>query len=230
MNKKLLLVTGCCFLLIIQACKKDNSTEDPYKGYDYFPVNTGHELTYNVDFITKSSFTGLWDSTHYQILERIDSTFLDGEGRETQRIERYIKNDTTPDWTIYKVWTANRLLNSAQREEDNIRYVKLSFPQYTTNEWNGNAENNLDPQNYKYTSIHVPFSIGSLNFDSVSTVLQYEDTTLINSDYYMEQYATNVGMIYKINKDIKYNICGLPSCDSITEAYIYQETLVSFVK
>lgn len=215
---------------MINACKKDNSEEEPYKGRNYFPTNTGHELIYNVDLITKSSFNGRWDSINYKIKEVITGTYLDNEGRETQRIERYIKNDTATDWTIYRVWAANLLTSSGQRVEENIRYIKLIFPQNLNQSWNGNVQNTEGERFYKYTGLHVPFSLGSLSFDSTCSVLQFEDTTFINANYYLERYATNVGMIYKINKDIKYNYCGLPSCDSILEAYIYSETLESYIK
>ena len=228
--KKILFLLFPVLLFGISSCKKDNSEEEPYKGKNYFPVNTGHELIYEVDLITKSNFTGLWDSAHFQIKEVIAGTYLDNEGRETQRIERFIKNDTTPDWTIYKVWASNLLTSTGQRVEDNIRYIKLYFPQYKDKNWDGNVQNTLGTRYYKYTDLHVPLTMGSLTFDSTCTVLQYEDTTLINSNFYQEKYATNVGMIYRINRDISYNYCGLPSCDTILDAYIYQETLVSFIK
>ena len=230
MKNKLLLLAGL-LLVFVSACKKIPKDDvEPYKGKNYFPVNTGHELVYNVEHITKSSFTGLWDSAQYQIREIIAGTYLDNEGRQTQRIERYIKNDTTPNWTIYKVWAANLLNSTGQRVEDNIRYIKLYFPQYLDKTWDGNVQNNLGGRYYRYLNLHVPLTLGSLYFDSTCTVLQYEEGTLIDSSYYAEKYATNIGMIYRENKDINYNYCGIPSCDTIIDANIYRETLVSFIK
>jgi hypothetical protein len=219
-----------CIMLFIHACKKDNAIVEPAISKDYFPVDSGHEVIYDVELFTKSSFTGLWDSTIYQIKEVIAGTFLDNQNRETQRIERYIKNDSLPDWTIYKVWAANRFSTKAQREEDNIRYVKLNFTQPVGMEWNGNAENTLGTRMYRYVSIDEPFALGSLLFDSTCTVLQFEESNLIDSSYYAETYAAGVGLVFKENKDIHYNYCGNPACDSIIDAYIYREKAVSFVK
>jgi len=217
-----------CFLLVLASCKKDNEVKDLSVPKSYFPADSGLTLIYNVDNYVKSAFTGTWDSLHYQIREIIAGHYLDNEGRITQRIERYIKNDTATSWTIYKVWAANVTSLNAQREEDNIRYIRLYFVLSGEESWNGNSQNTLPAQEYRYIGLHEPATIGALSFDSTISVLEYEDTTLINSNYHMLQYAAGVGMIYKEYKDIKYNYCGIPSCDTITEAFIYRETLLSF--
>lgn len=228
--KKYIVLGFFSSLLFLQACKKDNAIEESVLQRDYFPVNVGHELIYDVEYITKSGFSGIWDSSLYQIKEVITETYLDNEGRETQRIERFIKNDTSTTWTIYKVWASNRLNETGERVEDNIRYIKLNFFLSLNKGWDGNSKNTLGLRTYQYTSMNEPLTLGSLTFDSTLTVLQFEDSTLINANYYVEKYASKIGMIYRENKDINYNFCGNPSCDSIIDAYIYKETLVSYIK
>jgi hypothetical protein len=39
--------------------------------------------------------------------------------------------------------------------------------------------------------------LGTLDFDSVCTILQIADTSLISIEYHSEQYAANVGLIKK---------------------------------
>jgi hypothetical protein len=219
-----------CFLLILASCKKENKVEDLSVPKSYFPADSGLELVYNVDHYIKSAFTGTWDSLHYQIREIIAGNYLDNEGRLTQRIERYIKNDTAINWTIFKVWAANVTSLNAQREEDNIRYIRLYFVLSGEESWNGNSQNTLPAQQYHYIGLHEPATIGALSFDSTISVLEFEDTTLINSNYHMMQYAAGVGMVYKEYKDINYNFCGSPNCDTIKDAFIYRETLISFHK
>jgi len=221
-----------CILFSIHGCKKDNEVREQGISKEYFPVNPGHEVVYDVELITKSSFTGLWDSSYFSIKEVIASTYLDNENRVTQRIERFIKNDTTPDWTIYKVWAANRLSTSAERYEDNIRYVKLNFAPGLGKECNGNSQNTMEPWMYRYSAIDQPGSLGNLYFDSTLTVIQFEDSNAVFLWDYTEQYATGIGMIYKENRELEFipSLSPCDSCDNIEEAYIYRERAVSFVK
>jgi|SRR5665213_987400 len=193
-------------ILIINSCTKDKNTSingDP-AGYGYFPIDTGHWVIYDYDSVALSPFGN--DSFHFLLQEYIRSTFLDNTGQTTERIERYeMQNDTSP-WTIVNVWTANLHTNDAERVEDNVRFVKLAFPVQSSATWNGNAYNNINPEwDYTYTSIDQPLTIGSLSFDSTLTVLQVNNTNLVQQQYGIEQYAKGVGMIYKEFKNDSVN-------------------------
>jgi hypothetical protein len=212
-------------IFVCSSCKKSKDEVEPYKGKDYFPVNIGHEVVYDVRLITYDNFTGIWDTAAYQIKEITDSTFKDSQNRETQRIVRYIDNDTTAGFIPYKVWTANLTTSTGQREEDNIRYIKLNFPQNLNMTWDGNSLNTLRLQYYKYISLHAPLTLNGIPYDSTCTVLQQKDSDLTKNYFSEEKYATNVGMIYKINQKILYDSIG-----AVHSASIYTETTASFKK
>lgn len=226
MNKQLPILF--LFALVFIACEKNETTEAVYLGINYYPSHVGYELIYDVDSIIKDKFTGLTDTFQYQIRERIDSIYTDNEGRPTMRIERYKRSTINDPWIIHRVWAANKSNTYVHRVEENIRYVKLIFSVLANKKWNGNAFNTLGERTYRYQSVHQAENFGSFNFDSTLTVLQFEDTTLINKDSYLEKYATNVGMYYKENISIKYNFSPNPNYDTINEAVIYIERLNSF--
>lgn len=223
MKNILILVLFISFLWTT-GCKKLNEGDiEPYKGKSYFPVNVGHELIYNVEELTRNQTTGTWDTTHYLVKEIITGTFTDSAGRETQKIERYIKNDTFLSFTLYKTYSGNLLTSTAHRVEDNIRYIKLYFPQYLDKNWDSNGQNSLGGQYCKYIYLHQPLTQAGLSFDSTCAVLQLIDSTTAKSKYYLEKYAAKVGMIYKINQELHYDLNG-----TMTTGSIYKETLVSY--
>lgn len=211
-------------LLIISSCSKNEEQAPIYMGYNYFPVNIGHTLYYDGDSTITDEFTQTTRTHHFQIKEIIDSTYLDVQNRPTQRIERYVRDSVYQPWTIFKVYSATRNNLHAERFEDNVRYVKLVFPAAQNIQWNGNSMNTNNPLDYNYTAVNTPFSINNFNFDSVLTVLQEEEYNLIEQRYFTEQYATNVGMIYKENVklDIDFNQ------QTVKSGYIYKETLTSY--
>ncbi|MDD5570222.1 MAG: hypothetical protein PHD97_03605 [Bacteroidales bacterium] len=196
--KKLLTILLLLIITII-SCKKDKPDTPVDLGYSYLPNNIGHWVIYQVD-------STVWDGNfipphidtfHYKIKEYVESTFSDNSGRTTQRLERYIKLCDACNWEIKDVWYLNLTPSTAEKIEENERFIKLIFPVKLNAIWKGNAYNTWADWDYEYVSVNEPAQINSLSFDSTLTVMQNHDSTLIYSDYSVESYAKNVGMIYK---------------------------------
>ena len=139
---------------------------------------------------------------HYQVMEVIDSSILDLQGRTNQIILRYFRHSASDPWNFTATWTEYLTLSSAYKNEDNVPYHKLSFPISAGITWNGNDANNLGAEDYKYLDFHVPRNIGGFNFDSTLTVLHTDDDNYVQKKFGEEIYATGVGMIYKEKDDL----------------------------
>ncbi|MFH0896211.1 MAG: hypothetical protein V2A54_17395 [Bacteroidota bacterium] len=197
------------FLLMLSAlflfsCKKD-PVQNSDTGYGYFPVNVGHAVVYDVDSTVWDDFQ---DSVFYfsaECRELIESSFIDGEGKESQRIERWGRMADTNAWAITDIWYSYRNSMNAQKVEENNRFIKLVFPVKTTARWNGNAMNSLGEVEYKYTDAFEPKSYNGLSFDSTITVLESADSNLVYKNLSYEVYAKGVGMIYREIFNIEYN-------------------------
>jgi hypothetical protein len=214
-----------CFLLpLILSCKK--TKVDPVDvGYCYYPANIGHWVLYDVDSTFYNNFTHTVVISHFQIKEYIESTYADNQNRPTERIERYKIRDSLP-YYLKDVWTSTLTPSTAERVEENIRYVKLVFPIEDGKTWNGNAFNYLDPQDYNYVNIFKPYSIKGITFDSTVTVIQTIDSNLVGARLKMEVYANNVGLIYKRYRDVKKQ--PNPLHDSIISGVDYSMRIVTF--
>jgi hypothetical protein len=217
-------------LALLAGCKDDDSNTGTPTGliYSYAPSNIGHELVYDVSLITKDEFTGAKDTSIYQMKEVIESTFIDAQGRPTQRLERYTRPTVNDPWVIDQVWTSNLTSNHYERKDDNTIYVKLVFPVGNNVTWNGNVYNTLDPMIYEYRDLHLPMTLGSLSFDSTLTVLQVDEDNFIETIFSKEQFATNVGLIYRENNYIKKDYT-IPNQPGIKAQSLYKQTLISFV-
>jgi hypothetical protein len=210
-------------LLFISSCKKDNKVPPLNLGYNYFPNNVGHYVIYNADSMVINAFTSTTDTFIFQIKEVIDSIFMDGSNRPTQRLVRYKRPNDTSKWVLEKVWSANLTATDAEKVEDNIRYVRLIFPPNLNASWNGNGFNTMGDWEYQYTAVDVPLTLNSVNFDSTLTVVQLNNHNGIQNQYYEEQYARNIGLIYKqITDETSTAIFG-----PYTSGVIYTETYVS---
>jgi len=219
---------SCMMLLlavILGSCNDDDNTTSP-SGliYSYFPTNTGHEVIYDVSLITKNPFNGAEDTSIYQIKEVIESTFLDDEGRPTQRLERYRRDNPNDAWVISDVWTSTLTTTRVEKKEENITYVKMVFPINYTVTWNGNSLNTEEPLEYSFDNIHQPDFLGGINFDSTLTVMQQNDEFYNESFYKIEKFAPGVGLIYKEDNEIVFQ----KPLSGIKSQTLYKETIVSW--
>ena len=208
------IVIPILFILAFYSCKKDVEIVDLH--YDYFPVKTGSWVIYNVDSIAHNDFTYKVDTFYFQVKEIIESQFLDNEGRNTQRIERYYRSNPDSSWILRNVWAANRTEKTAERVEDNIRYIKLIFPIVKNAKWDGNIANTLDEVRYEFKNIHSAYSLDALSFDSCLVVQHENELTPFSDKFGQEVYANHIGNIYR-----KYTNLVKQADGTITSGYDY---------
>lgn len=230
------LVSISALLLFFVSCKKDSVIEEPPNlGYDYFPLSVGKYIVYDVDSTKYRALEG--DTVHktYRIKEILDSVFTDNQGRTTYRMSRYIKiyNPTVSydsmQWTIKDVWAVNLTNTTAEVVEENIRYIKLTFPVVLSNTWNGNAQNTMGTWDYKYTALNEQVTLNSVVYSNVLTVTQKEYSTALGRQYYAEKYAKGIGMVYRQIDDYVFKIeNGVLYPGVISEGLIYKMTIVEY--
>ncbi|MBP6335425.1 MAG: hypothetical protein KA444_08135 [Bacteroidia bacterium] len=203
-------------VICLSGCKDDKlepGIEDQYK--TYFPLAAGHWVEYDADSVVHLDIDDAYyidtaiRTYSFQIREEIDSSYIDSEGDVAWRISRYKRYTDADPWTYLNLWTAKMNAYSGQKVEDNIRFIKLSFPLDPRTSWNGNAYNNYPPEEYLYENIHDPLSIGSHSFDSTVMVIQNDFVSGINKIDKREVYAAGVGMISKVQDSI--NTVHLPN-------------------
>jgi hypothetical protein len=222
--KKLLLLLSLPFLLVLNSCKEDETIQVPPVYFNYVPTNIGNTITYDVDSTYYNEFDSSVAVFHFQIMERIDSTYIDNQGRPTQRIERFKRDSVSGPWYPVSTWNSTLTTARFERVENNMRYVKLGFPISSSTTWNGNAYNTLGYEEYYYDTYHEPFSIATFSFDSVSTVIQVDDNNLIHRKYGEEKYANHVGKIYKEFIDADKYLTG-----QYKQGIVYKETINSYI-
>jgi hypothetical protein len=227
MQKKILPVIF--FFLLIVACDKKKVPEQINVGYNYFPLSIGSYTVYEVDSLAKDDKLAKDTVFKFLIKEVIESAFTDNTGKAAFRIERYKKkyNPKIPYaaqlWELKQVWYANRTETVADRVEDNARYTKLIFPVKEGAVWDGNASNTLGEKQYKIIAVDQQETIGSNKLDSVASVLQSNSENLVETNYSIEKYARNVGMVYKqdiiLSKQPKNNSDTPPFDDTVVTNY-----------
>jgi hypothetical protein len=195
------------FIIAIEACQTE--VDQPKEiGLALCPTNIGREVVYSVDSIVYDDFKqrddNKPDSFNFQLREVITSKFTDNTGKDAYKIIVYKRMNDSFNWEPYKVVSMNVNLENMQKVEDNIRFLKLSFPVSANKTWNGNIYNSLNPKNYTYSKMYFNGKVGSFILDSLVSVEQENDSNFIEKNLSKEIYASSIGLVYGQYDSINY--------------------------
>jgi hypothetical protein len=136
--------------------------------------------------------------------EFITESFLDNQNHPATMVERSIRFSVTEPYQVQKVLAQKRTHTSAQRFEDNQRFVLLTFPLRGGNTWDGNAYNVQDRWDYVMLEPGVPHQVGPFTFDETVRVNQRDNVNLIEQQVAWEVYAKDIGLIEKYYKNLSF--------------------------
>lgn len=214
-------VIGFAFIIFLFAsCKKENATFITASVNDYYPLQVGKYITYDLDSTIFTNFNQTLTVRHYQAQYRVDEQITDNLGRQGYTIYRYLRQDSTQNWTIDNVFTVFPTGKSIEYIQDNLRFIKLMEPITEGFSWKGNSYLAFDPYrsyvfanpafmedwNYTFQDVNAPSTIGSKTFENTIIVFEVSDSTgdpkiqgtqYAEKTYSIEKYAKDVGLIYK---------------------------------
>jgi len=195
-------------LLLVLGCEPPENTLRRGAGYDYFPLETGRYIEYEVREVRYDVTSSVPRKLTYLLREVCGQPFIGTTGIEQFPLERYKKSRPEAPWTLDSIWIAYRLPDRAVRVENNIAFVKLAFPLTDQSTWNGNLLNAKAEEIYQ-ARFGVPFPARS-DFPESLTVVQRRDSSLVSFYKRNEVYAPGVGLVYK--EDIALEYCQEANC------------------
>lgn len=215
------------------------------EGPKYFPLAIGNTWIYRVDSVIYDNKGLLVDSVSQYIKETITHKYLDAANEDVYRIERSSKNISGGSWNVIAVWSATLNDRTATKTENNLKFLKLTFPVTVNKSWDGNIYFPTDVvirvagepikmyQNwgkYKYVSVDESLVLEGKTYTDVTTVLQADIENKISKRYSIEKYAKNIGLIYKEMwiLDTQKSESSAPWEVKAEEGFILKKRLISF--
>ncbi|MFT6740636.1 MAG: hypothetical protein ACJAVF_002145 [Paraglaciecola sp.] len=207
--KYLLAISTFLFLF---SCKTEKDTFQLETGEEYFPLTVGKYVEYEMDStIYDPNGMEMVRQSITQLREEIVDTLRNANDELIYKIEQFTRfGDTTP-WTIQNVYTTSITNNQAQRTEENLKFIKMTFPLRDNQSWNGNAfidEGTIvtvagetiemfKGWDYRVKEVDLVDTIGGQIFEPVVLIEQADNENAIELRRSVEKYAPNVGLIYK---------------------------------
>jgi hypothetical protein len=201
--------------LIIGSCKKENEVLMNEKISDFYPIQIGNIIIYQLDSTVFINFGSEKVVHSYIIKDEVDSMITDNLGRNSFKIKRDIRDsiDTTKwDHLMSYLITYDSL--RVELIKDNQRYLIMINPIKNNIEWSGNSYINTisNPElqylyqwKYYYSDVNMPFTMNYVTYPETLTIVQRDDVIgdTTNKDYYFEVnyskevYAKEIGLIHK---------------------------------
>ena len=210
---------GVALLLItlLTACNKQNELYTTVSLSDYFPLQVGKYITYNLDSTVYINFGQKDTVIKYQVKDSIETQITDNLGRPAYRIVRYIRKDVSQAWISNNTFMAIPSATTIEYVENNLRFQKLKLPIKDGYSWKGNSfidtyslnstTKYLDDWDYTYDSVNAPLTMGVIQFANTVTVNQRDEflgqdpkltgTQYAERNYSVEKYAKTIGLVYK---------------------------------
>jgi hypothetical protein len=203
--------------LFFIACKKEKQIFKSEAVIEYYPLQVGKYITYDLDSSVFLKFGQKDTILHYQAQDRVDAEITDNLGHPAFRIIRYIRTDSSAEWVANNTFMVVPTENSIEYVENNLRFLKLELPIKQDFSWKGNSYIDtysansdvryLDDWDYVYDSIGVPLTINSLTIENTLKVSERDEflgqdpsipgTEYGEKNYSVEKYGKGIGLIYR---------------------------------
>lgn len=216
----LLLVLA--FASIIAGCDKKTDDTQYDKPSDFFQLEIGKYIIYRLDSLTFANY-GLDEVIRsYQAKDIIEGTSTDLLGRPAWRVQRYLRplNSTNEaDWKAHLAYEIIKDKSTVEFNENNLRFIKLQTPVTIGRGFIGNGY--LPDEPYSQYDISITenmkswestyddmgeVEINGKKYENAVTVIQINDSSdvpIVNKQLpasktvWIEQYAKNIGLIYR---------------------------------
>jgi hypothetical protein len=212
-RSNLLLSAALLGCLLLAACKQEADPYASHEGLDYFPLEVGKYVWYEVDSTIFDPAGDTISVRHSKtfVKEEVVDTLTDNLGNLLFRVERYERAADSLPWVVKKVFSQSLQGSQAIRTEDNLRFVKMTFPLRKSERWDGNIHFPDDliitvegetlemfkGWSYKVLGVDEPFAEGDLHFDEALTVEEANSENLIELRQAKSVYARGIGLVYR---------------------------------
>lgn len=217
-----LIILAACLTGL--SCKKQTGTVPTEAVEAYLSLQTGKYIEYRLDSMRYVHFGQQDTVVSYYARDVVEGVATDNTDRPAYRVVRYLRNwtgSTEADYAPALTYYVTPTRESIEVIENNLRYQKLRLPVTEGYSWRGNSflpatpfyflyqfsnDEDMDMWQYTYQDVNRPLAIEGNVYDSTVTVLQVADSSnvpivfpegLAYRNYWVEQYAKNIGLVYK---------------------------------
>ena len=180
--------------MLVSACNETKDLGPETLGVDFYPINIGQYRIYEVEEI-QFKIVG-FDTLNYQLRETIFDS-IQSIDQTTYLLRRDVRQNSLQEWESDSVWAVASTDTYIAVSENNIPFIKLTFPVIDGREWNGNSLNSRGNQIYYYQGVSQAIVDSVAAEDHVRVVIEDIEENITGLDLRSEVYVRGVGLVEK---------------------------------
>jgi hypothetical protein len=217
-------IIGVLLTFCVLSCNESKEIDPSSLGYDFYPIEVGHYRIYDVEEIVYRAIG--FDTSIYQLRETIFDS-IPSSDQITYLLRRDKRDNEQEEWEADSVWTVTKTSHFLAINENNIPYIKLTFPVKTNSEWDGNGLNSRSKIIYNYQSLATPL-IDSIDADQhIRVIIEDIPQNIVSQDLRSEVYAKGVGLVIKDYLTLNYCTSGCSDIGEIESGRSLKQTLIA---
>ena len=180
--------------MFFSACNVSQVIDPSTLGYDFYPVEVGQYRIYDVEEI-QFRITA-FDTAVYQVRETIFDSIVSLD-QTTFLMRRDIRSSEMDEWESDSIWSVTPTNLYVSVAENNIPFIKLTFPVRVGAQWDGNSLNARSFQTYYYEEVsESPFEEVPLA-DQIRVIIEDIPENTTGVDLKSEVYARGIGLVVR---------------------------------
>lgn len=243
------------FLIVLGCGRESEPLPAVPQGEAYFPLIAGHSVTYAVDSIRFDDAPGgnVRDTVSFQLREEVIGKIAGATGDSVWVLHRYRREAEGEPWRLRDVYTSGIVGAEALRTEENVTFVKMTFPLRAGSGWVATTyispetnvqvgTENLQPFDFWESlilTVDVSGKIGPINFGDgqLMHIRQVDTDDGLAKRTVLETYARNVGLVARMDTILDsrcialgdFGPCiGKPWLQHAGKGYILRQTLIEY--
>lgn len=210
-------------ITLICACNEQKDIDPNTLGYNYYPINIGQYKIYDVEEIIYQVIG--FDTSIYQLREAIFDSISSAD-QVTYLLRRDKRDNSSMEWEADSVWTVTKTANFLAINENNIPFIKLTFPVRNNGEWDGNSLNSRSELIYYYQPLATSIIDSIDATDHIRVIIEDIPQNIVNQDLRSEVYARGVGLVIKDYLTLNYCTAGCSDLGEIESGRSLKQTLI----
>lgn len=206
--KKHLSYFAFAVLSLFASC--DKSDIDTIDANRYGVLEEGSYIIYDVREENYSAGKDAPDVSSWQEKDQIISLSKESENSTVATVARFKRSGDTDYWMKVKEFRIVRSPDKLLTTIDNESFLSLIFPIDLRTTWNGNQYNNRETEDYRYSDINAPVTLAQQSFGNTLTVVERQDSSIINKYSGIKKYALDIGLVY--DDQVSFEYCQTPEC------------------
>lgn len=181
-------------LIGLLACNETQVIDPSSVGQGYYPIEIGQFRIYDIEEISYDLVS--FDTSVYQLRETVFDS-IKSSNQTNYLIRRDKRDNEMEEWVTDSIWSAIKTEHFVSVSENNVPFIKLTFPVSIGRTWDGNSLNSGFERTYYYQDLTNSIIDSIAPENHIRVIIEDIERNIVNQDERSEVFVNGIGLVEK---------------------------------